>query len=438
MKDDAMLLEEYARARSEPAFAELVRRHVDFVFAAALRQVNGDEHLAHDVTQMVFVDLARKAGSLARPVLAGWLFTSTRYAAAKCVRSEQRRRSREQEAQRMNDNDDQPSAAPDWDRVRPLLDEALANLGEADRTAILLRYLQNLSFDQVGTRLAVSENAARMRTERALDKLRVLLARRGVTSSTGALALMLAGQAAVAAPAGLATAITGPALAGATAGGGILTFMSTAKLQWGLASAMVAAGAGTGWVLERERRQLAAELARPAEFARPDDAVRSENRAFVAAARAAQAEHVTDADWVRLRDEVVGLQDEIQKREADARQAQAETRERARRAAFPLNQLDTAPRITIQKTPRYPAALLQAEVAGSVLVEMVIDSSGRITESHIVRSTHKEFEVPTLEALAEWRFTPGLKGERQVATRVQQLFQYEPRELPLPEPETWF
>src|SRR5688572_15478643 len=188
MKDDATLLADFARDRSEAAFAELVRRHVNFVYAAALRQVNGDTHLAQDVAQTVFIDLARKAGALSgHRVLAGWLFTSTRYAAAKCIRTEQRRRAREQEAYTMQETDNTgENAALDWTRVRPALDAALADLGEADRTAILLRYLQDQSFGVVGARLALTENAARMRTERALDKLRAQLARRGVASTTAA------------------------------------------------------------------------------------------------------------------------------------------------------------------------------------------------------------------------------------------------------------
>ena len=165
MKDDATLLRSYARDRSESDFAELVRRHVNLVYSAALRQVNGGTHLAQDVTQSVFTDLARKALSLAsHRVLAGWLFTSTRFAAAKLLRGEQRRRLREQEAQSMQENSaSDPTASLDWDRVRPVLDDALAELGERDRDAILLRYLEGRDFAQVGEKLSLSDNAARMR-----------------------------------------------------------------------------------------------------------------------------------------------------------------------------------------------------------------------------------------------------------------------------------
>jgi RNA polymerase sigma factor (sigma-70 family) len=121
MKDDAELLRHYARDRSDEAFAELVRRHLNLVYSAALRQVNGDTHLAADVTQLVFVDLARKArGLTGHRVLAGWLFTSTRFAASKLVRSEQRRRRREHASDSMHDHETSRSEA--WEGIGPVLD----------------------------------------------------------------------------------------------------------------------------------------------------------------------------------------------------------------------------------------------------------------------------------------------------------------------------
>src|SRR5688572_27873578 len=103
MSDDAELWRRYAERRDEAAFAELVRRHVDLVYAAALRQLGGAKHRAQDVTQSVFVDLARRAGALAgRTEIVVWLYTSTHYAAAKLKRGEQRRQTREAEAQLMH------------------------------------------------------------------------------------------------------------------------------------------------------------------------------------------------------------------------------------------------------------------------------------------------------------------------------------------------
>src|SRR3954464_9623151 len=139
MTDDAELLRRYAESRDEGAFAELVQRHLGLVYHAALRQCGGDTHRAEDVAQSVFSDLARKASQLARrPVLAGWLYTSTRYAAAHAVRAEARRQAREQELHAMNDQAFEPDAesASDWDRLRPVIDDALHSLGERDREAV--------------------------------------------------------------------------------------------------------------------------------------------------------------------------------------------------------------------------------------------------------------------------------------------------------------
>ena len=128
MIEDAELLRRYAADRDESAFAELVRRHLGFVYHAALRQCGGDAHRAEDVAQAVFTDLARKAGRLARrPVLAGWLYTSTRYAAAQAVRTEARRQVREQEAHAMNEllAPSPAESAAEWERLRPVIDDEI-------------------------------------------------------------------------------------------------------------------------------------------------------------------------------------------------------------------------------------------------------------------------------------------------------------------------
>ena len=134
MVEDKQLIRQYAAERSEPAFAELVRRHIKMVYAAALRQVNGDTHLAEDVAQTVFADFARKAKTLQHSgSVAGWLFVSTRFAAANAVRAEARRRSREKEAVAMNEI--VPNENAGWSELRPMIDEALGELGETDREA---------------------------------------------------------------------------------------------------------------------------------------------------------------------------------------------------------------------------------------------------------------------------------------------------------------
>ena len=278
--DDADLLRRYAADRDEAAFAELVRRHLDLVHSAALRQLNGDAHLAQDATQLVFVDLARKAAALARHrVLAGWLFTSTRFAAAKLVRTERRRVARETHAHTMlsadadsNRHGNTPSAAgldahADWDRVRPVLDAALADLAATEREMILLRFFEGRDFADIGARLSLTANAARMRVDRALDKLHARLVRRGVTSTPAALALALGAQAVAASPAGLAVSVTGAALAASgtatlsASAFSFLAFMKTSHALLGLASLAAVGSLGVAFVAVTSAREADSALA---------------------------------------------------------------------------------------------------------------------------------------------------------------------------------
>lgn len=208
MNDDAKLLQRYAHEQSEAAFAELVRRHVDLVYSAALRRSNGDTHRAEDAVQQVFVSLARNAAKLAsHPALEAWLYTATRNAVVNLAVAEQRRAKREQEAVMSGMLSPEENAA-DWSELRPVLDAVMDELGEPDRTAVLLRFFKKRSFAEVGVALSVSENTARMRTERAVEKLRLVLEKRGVRSSAAALGLVLGRQAVVAAPAAMSVAVT--------------------------------------------------------------------------------------------------------------------------------------------------------------------------------------------------------------------------------------
>lgn len=272
MKSDGELLRSYAEAKAEEAFAELVRRHLDLVYSAALRQVHGDVHLAQDVAQTVFTDLARKAAVLARrPLLTGWLYTSTHFAAANAVRREHRRQMREQEAQAMQELFPPPASDADWEPLRPELDRVMHELKETDRAVILLRYFENRSFADIGQKLGLSEDAARKRVDRALEKLRGFLARRGLRT-TVALGTVLSVQAVQMAPAGLAATLTGAALAGSAGGGGtLLTFMkmiTMTKLQAGMISALAAACVLTPLVLQHQAAAAVRNL---------DDAVQQEN-----------------------------------------------------------------------------------------------------------------------------------------------------------------
>ena len=227
MTDDAELIRRYAEQRSEEAFAELVRRHLGLVYSAALRRLGGDAHGAADVAQGVFVKLARDAARLGgHGALTAWFYAVTRNAAVDAIRANQRRAAREQEAFTMNEIlsaevrvGASAETEVEWARLRPVLDAAMDALGERDREAVLLRYFEARPFAEIGATLRVSEDAARMRVERALEKLRRVLARRGVTSTGAALGVVLAQQAVGAAPVGLAGSVVNAAAAGATAAG---------------------------------------------------------------------------------------------------------------------------------------------------------------------------------------------------------------------------
>ena len=211
-RSDSQLLRAYAEARSEAAFAELVRRHIDFVYSAAFRMVR-DAHLAEDVTQGVFAALAKGAGALAiRPVLSGWLHRTAQNIAAETVRTIERRRAREQEAAAMNEL----LAAPDdavWERVAPHLDAALGELSEADRDAVLLRYFERKSAREMAQVLGVSDEAAQKRVSRAVQRLREFFAQRGLAVGVNGLVVVLSANAVQAAPVGLAATISSQAAA---------------------------------------------------------------------------------------------------------------------------------------------------------------------------------------------------------------------------------
>jgi RNA polymerase sigma factor (sigma-70 family) len=207
--NDAELLREYARDGLEAAFRVLVERHVALVYSAALRQV-GERALAEDITQVVFVILARKAARLPeRVVLTGWLYRTTRHTATRALRGEQRRRRREREAVEMQATND---AEAIWGEMAPWLDTAMAQLSETERSAVLLRYFQNRSLRDVGQALGLSEDTAQKRVARAIEKLRRLLYRRRVAVSSVALTGLLSTHAAQLVPPYLGTAVATAAL----------------------------------------------------------------------------------------------------------------------------------------------------------------------------------------------------------------------------------
>jgi len=218
MTDDAVQLEQFVENGNEEAFRGLVCRHFNLVYGTALRLTNRDASLAEDVAQTVFADLARKAGLLSRNIqLTGWLYQAARFAAAKAVRSERRRRAREQEAFAMHDP--APEPPPEWERLHSLLDAAIGKLNTKDRDAVLLHYFEQRSFRAVGAALGLSDDAAQKRVGRALDKLRTLLRRGGGATSVSSLSNYLQTVALPCPPAGLASLVAKASLADAAAMG---------------------------------------------------------------------------------------------------------------------------------------------------------------------------------------------------------------------------
>jgi RNA polymerase sigma factor (sigma-70 family) len=235
---DLDLLHQYASSRSEAAFSELVARYTNLVYSICVRSLS-DRHLAEEATQAVFLILAKKADTLAGEViLSGWFFRTARLVCANAYRLRQRRQKYESEAGKMYDQHQSAPEYSEWEELSPVLDKALSDLGEEDRNAILLRYFENKNYAEIGAQLNLSEDAVRKRTTRALDKLKKVLSRKGVSLSIASLASLLPTWSAQAAPAGLTEEIVGVATisgSGAlkTAAGEILAETVLNQMRWG-------------------------------------------------------------------------------------------------------------------------------------------------------------------------------------------------------------
>jgi RNA polymerase sigma factor (sigma-70 family) len=241
MNDDMELVREYAASQSEQAFETLVSRNVGLVHSAALRQLR-DPHLAEEITQTVFIILARKAGSLnPKTILPGWLYRTTRYVSAAALKIQRRRERREQKAH-MQAVIQEAQTDPTWEQFSPLLDEAMADLRDKDRDAIVLRYFQNRSLRDVGAVLGVDEYAAQKRVARALEKLRAFFVKRGFDSTAANIAETISANSVQAAPALLAKAVTAIAVA---SGSTLNPIKGALKIMaWTKAKTTIAVGVG--------------------------------------------------------------------------------------------------------------------------------------------------------------------------------------------------
>ncbi|MBC7785007.1 MAG: sigma-70 family RNA polymerase sigma factor [Burkholderiales bacterium] len=249
---DADLLLDYARTRLDPPFRELVGRHIDLVYTAALRQVR-DPHLADDVAQAVFLILSKRAASLRwQGSVAGWLLVTTRHVARNALKHEIRLKRREQKVAAMS-HENQPPLTPEDESINAVLDQAMSSLNDTDRDVIIQRFFNAKSHREVGEALGVSEEAASKRVARALEKLRAVLTNSGINTSAAALSAVLPIIAVKPAPPALAAAISGnftattsfvaaiakPVLGGKTVTGALIAWGSAAVLAVAVTAGVV-------------------------------------------------------------------------------------------------------------------------------------------------------------------------------------------------------
>ncbi|HUA67318.1 MAG TPA: sigma-70 family RNA polymerase sigma factor [Candidatus Saccharimonadales bacterium] len=242
--DDMELVRQYAAHQSESAFTALVSRHTNLVYSVALRRT-GNPQLAEEVTQAVFVILARKAGSLnEKTILPSWLYRTACYVSGHAFKHELRRQQREQEAYMQSTLNEAGTDAA-WKQLSPLLEDAMLRLGQTDRDALVLRFFEGRSLNEVGTALGASEDAAKKRVNRAVEKLRKFFTKHGITLSTAVIASAVSANSVQAAPAMLAKTATAVALAkGATASTSTLPLIKGALniMAWTKAKTAIVVG----------------------------------------------------------------------------------------------------------------------------------------------------------------------------------------------------
>ncbi|HEY1794384.1 MAG TPA: TonB family protein [Opitutaceae bacterium] len=397
MPDDQELLRQYAEEKSEKAFQELAGRHLPTVYSVVLRRVGGDMHLAQDVTQRVFADLARKSAVLCRHgAINGWLFVSARYAAAETVRLERRRHERERQSMILNQAQLDEASQSEWESFRPALDQMIGALAPKDRDALLLRFFQGLPFSRIGEILGLSDNAARMRVDRAIGKLRVRLARHGVKSTAAALTLLLAGQTAVALPAGLAGAVTGAASAATAAGGATLLwqFITMNKITAGIACAVAAASIATSIGITKSAGATGALVAVPSPA--PTGAPQAPKPAAVPPPETPAPANKAEAPSP-----------------AAPKEAAQDTQ------VFNSSQLDQQPVALVRVSPEVPFEARRSGLKGRVIVDFLIDTNGDVRNATAIEDWPRVFAAAALRAVNKWKFHPGMKGGRAVWSHVR-------------------
>lgn len=309
---DIELLQRYAHENCEEAFAEIVQRHLPLVYSAALRQV-GSADLAQEISQSVFVELARAAQKLpASTVVPAWLYQVARRTAIDVVRRETRRQAREKLAHdltQMNANSEP------WAEIEPLLDEAMQTLDEQDRAAVLLRYFSNKSLREVGEAFGASENAAQKRISRAIEKLNEFFQKRGVRAGAAGIVVAISANAVQAVPIGLSASIATAAVAAkgaaVTTSIAATTFTTMSAIKTAAVATAVIAAVSLGVYQNRQASALHSQLEALKAQIHPDAQLAelaAERDKALRQLAALQAENdrlnQTTPELLRLRDEV--------------------------------------------------------------------------------------------------------------------------------------
>jgi TonB family protein len=334
----------------------------------------------------------------------------------------------------------------DWQKLAPVLDQAIGELAERDRDAVVLRFFEGRPFAEIGATLRLTEDAARMRVERALDKLRAALGRRGITSTTAALGVALANQAAAIAPAGIAASVTGAALSGAAAASGgvaLATFMGMTKIQAGIAAALCAAGAADfGWQAQTNAA-LRRELAGAQQEVQAGLALRVENTRLKRVTAEAETARANVAELTKLHDESAALRARLQTAHPvapllagsgmPARTLQPFTGE-----AYIPSQVDVKPKVTSQNKPFYPAELRGFQLDVEVTIDFIVDAEGAVRNvvARNAAAVHPLFAGAAVNAVNWWKFEPAQKDGHTVATRmaVPIIFTNSAQPTPTPAP----
>ncbi|MBC7365582.1 MAG: sigma-70 family RNA polymerase sigma factor [Undibacterium sp.] len=417
MSDDAELLIRYTESRSETAFAALVERHHGLVYAAALRRLQGDTHRATEVAQTVFISLARHAPTLAhRPVLASWLHTATRHAVIDILRAERSRRIREKQAHPIDSVNATTSRPVDWDQLRPLLDDALDHLNESDRSLLMLRFFGQNPFTDIGAKLNLTEDAARMRTTRALEKLRAHLARRGITSTSIALGAALTAQPLTAAPAGLAALLTTGVLAAPASATGLSLTLMTATTKTVLAINVIALFSVVTVVNNTAR--LRAVLDHLTEQNSQIVAVRSANSQLSATVVEAGADRGQLKELERLRGEIVFLETHLKAVKPENTQVLPKP---SIEPPFPgiffeKEQVDVVPVVKFRPRPVVPSGT----GGGKVRLDYIVDENGKVRNVSILSATSAAIGESAAASLRGSDFDSAQKDGHPVAVHMQQ------------------